>query len=132
MKMKFKARLAWVCSILVSLVIAMGAVLKLAGFPPLVEIYSKIGMRAYINVLGIAELIFMTLFLLPHTMRIGFFLLTGYFGGAMAVELSHGGFFILPATILTFIWLAAYLHDGSLFQKTATEQKTFTSLQTTE
>ncbi len=132
MKMKFKTQLPWVFSVLVSLVIAMGAVLKLAAFPPLVDIYSKIGMLQYLKVLGIAELVFLTLFLLPRTMRIGFFLLTGYFGGAMAVELSHGTFFIIPGSILAFIWIAAYLRDASLFQKTLTQQKTFTSLQTIE
>jgi hypothetical protein len=33
----------------------------------------------------------------------------------MAVEMSHGTFFIAPATILTLIWITAYLHDERLF-----------------
>ena len=130
--MKLKTRIAWIFSVLVSVVIATGAVLKLAAFPPLVAVYSKIGMVQYLKVLGIGELIFLALFLLPRTMRIGFFLLTGYFGGAMAVELSHGGFFIIPGSILAFIWIVAYLRDAFLFQRTLTQQRPFTSLQTIE
>ena len=130
--MKLKTRVTWVFAALLSTGIATGAVLKLAAFPPMVAIYSKTGMEQYLKVLGSAELIFLTLFLFPRTMRIGFFLLTAYFGGAMAVELSHGGYFMMPAIILAFVWIIAYLRDASLFQQTLTQKNTFTSLQTME
>ena len=130
--MKLKTRITWVFAALLSLGIAIGAVLKLTEFPPLVAIYSKIGVAQYLKVLGSAELIFLMLFLFPRTMRIGFFLLTAYFGGAMAVELSHGGYFLMPGIILAFIWIVAYLRDASLFQQTLTHERSFTSLQTME
>jgi hypothetical protein len=50
------------------------------------------------------------------TMRIGLLLLTAYFGGAMAVELSHGPNFMLPAAILSTVWIGAYLRDPYLFR----------------
>ncbi len=114
MKSKTK-NLNWILSILVALVIVMGACMKLTSASQLVEIYSKIGLLPYLKTLGVTELLFTGIFLYPRTMRIGLLLLTGYFGGAMAVELSHGTVFIFPATILAFAWIGACLRDRSLF-----------------
>jgi len=130
--MKLKSRVTWVFTALLSTAIATGALLKLAAFPPFVAVYSKTGMVQYLKVLGSAELIFLTLFLFPRTMRIGLLLLTAYFGGAMAVELSHGGYFMMPAIILAFLWIIAYLRDASLFHQTLIQKTPFTSLQTME
>ena len=90
--------------------------MKIAAAAPLVEIYSKIGLLPYLGSLGIIELLLVALFLWPRTMKMGFLLLTGYFGGAMAVELSHGSVFIVPGIILVLIWVAAYLRNPSLFR----------------
>jgi len=49
-------------------------------------------------------------------MRLGFLLLTAWFGGAIAVELSHGNAFIFPAVILTILWIAAFLRDRSILK----------------
>jgi len=102
-------------SILAALIIVSGSVMKLTAQPQLVEVFSRSGMLPYMKGLGIAELLFVSLFLWPRSLRIGFFLLTAYFGGAMAVELSQHIFFIMPAVILTLVWLAAWLRDDSLF-----------------
>jgi hypothetical protein len=48
-------------------------------------------------------------------MRIGFLLLTAYFGGAIATEITHGGF-IAPIAILTIVWIAAYLRKPEIFK----------------
>jgi DoxX-like family len=123
--MKSKARkfLKWAPSILVALIIVSGSVMKLTAQPQLVEVFSRSGMLPYMKGLGIAELLFVSLFLWSRSLRIGFFLLTGYFGGAMAVELSQHIFFIMPAVILALVWLAGWLRDGSLF-KAAQKQHT--------
>jgi hypothetical protein len=116
MKNKTKQILKWTPSVFAGIIITLGAFMKLAEAAPLVEIYSKIGLLPYLRILGISELLFVALFLWPRTMNMGFFLLTGYFGGAMAVEWSHGNFFVVPGTILSIIWIAAYLRDASLFK----------------
>jgi hypothetical protein len=90
--------------------------MKLASMPELVEIYSRTGILEYIKILGVAELLFIAAFLIRRTMKVGFLLLTSYYGGAMAVELSHGNIFIFPAVILTIIWIAAFLRDPSIFK----------------
>ena len=115
MKSKTNKILKWTPSILITLIIGAGSFMKLTAQPQLVEVFSKAGLLPYMKVLGVAELLFVSLFLWSRTLRTGVFLLTGYFGGAMAIELSQHIFFILPALILAIVWLAAWLRDNSLF-----------------
>jgi len=122
MKSKTKQILKWTPSILAALIIVSGSVMKLTAQPQLVEVFSRSGMLPYMRALGIAELLFVSLFLWRRSLRIGFFLLSGYFGGAMAVELSQHVFFIMPAMILALVWLAAWLRDSSLFRSSQKQQ----------
>jgi hypothetical protein len=124
MKSKTNKIVKWAPSIIVALIIGAGSFMKLTAQPQLVEIFSKTGLLPYMKLLGIAEFVFVSLFLWSRTLRIGFFLLTAYFGGAMAVELSQHMFFIMPAVILAFVWLAAWLRDRSLFGIAYKTQKT--------
>ena len=128
MKSKTNKILKWTPSLLVALIIASGAFMKLTAQPQLVELFSKTGLLPYMKLLGIAELLFVSLFLWSRSVRIGFFLLTAYFGGAMAIELSQHVFFIMPAAILALVWLAAWLRDNSLFSAPHQQQKTLASL----
>lgn len=99
----------------VALVIGMGACMKLAAVPQLVELYSKIGLLPFLKILGVVELFFTAIFLFDRSLKIGLLLLTGYFGGAMAVELSHGATVFFPAAILGAVWIGAYLRNPALF-----------------
>jgi hypothetical protein len=116
MKQKRKNILKWIPSLFAAAVITASAYMKLVAMPQLVEIYSRIGILDYMKILGVTELMLIIIFPVPRTMKIGFLLLTGYFGGAMAVELSHGNIFIFPALILTVIWIAAFIRDASIFK----------------
>ena len=128
MKSKTNKIFKWAPSILVTLIIGAGSFMKLTAQPQLVEVFSKTGLLPYMKLLGIAELVFVSLFLWSRTLRISLILLTGYFGGAMAIELSQHIFFIMPAAILVFVWLAAFLRDNSLFRVTNKTQKTIAAL----
>ena len=124
MKSKTNKIFKWAPSILLTLIIGAGSFMKLTTQPQLVEVFSKTGLLPYMKLLGIAEIVFVTLFLWSRTLRVGFFLLTAYFGGAMAIELSQHIFFIMPAVILALVWLAALLRDNSLFGVAHKTQKT--------
>jgi hypothetical protein len=124
MKSKTNKIFKWAPSILVTLIIVVGSFMKLTAQPQLVEVFSKTGLLPYMKLLGVTEFVFVSLFLWFRTLRIGLFLLTGYFGGAMAIELSQHIFFIMPAVILAFVWLAAWLRDNSLFGVAHKRQKT--------
>lgn len=127
MKSKTNNIFKWAPSIFVTLIIGAGSLMKLTAQPQLVEVFSKTGLLPYMKLLAVAELVFVSLFLWSRTLRIGFFLMTGYFGGAMAIELSQHIFFIMPAVILAFVWLAAFLRDNSLFAVAHKPQKTITA-----
>ena len=109
---------------LAALLITAGAVMKLIALPELVAIFSRIGLLPYLSILGLTELFFLALFLAPRTMRPGFLLLTAYYGGAMAVEFSHGQFFLFPMLILCLIWIAAYLRQPGIFLNQKPNQQT--------
>ena len=124
MKSKTNKIIKWAPSVVVTLIIGAGSIMKLTAQAPLVELFLKTGLLPYMKLLGAAELVFVSLFLWTRTLRIGFFLLTAYFGGAMAIELSQHIFFIMPALILALVWLAARVRDNSLFGIVHKTQKT--------
>lgn len=76
-------------------------------------------MSPYLPVLGLLELAFVALFLYPKTMKLGFLLLTCYFAGAVAADLSHGASPTPAAVLLTLVWVAAFLRDCTIFLPTA-------------
>lgn len=115
MKSKTINIVKWIATGLVATVILMGAVMKVSMASPLAEIYSRIGLLEYMGALGIVEILLVVLFLYPRTMKIGFLLLTGFYGGAMAIEFSHGSVFIFPAIILALVWIAGGLREPSIF-----------------
>jgi len=76
---------------------------KLLAASRVVETLTKFGVDQYLPILGIMELVFAGLFIFPKTMKLGFILLSCYFSGAMAAELSHGGMTISPVIPLVLL-----------------------------
>ncbi|MBO9611613.1 MAG: DoxX family protein [Dyadobacter sp.] len=112
--MKAKKITTIVLTALASLLPVLGGVMKLSQSPEMLEKLSEVGVGSYLVPLGLMEIGFTALFVYPKTMKIGFILLTCYFAGAIATELSHGTAFnaVLP---LALIWIAAFLRDASIF-----------------
>jgi len=122
---KTKKILKWLPSFIIAVQLTVSAILKFINFPFLVQSFSEMGLAQYLKVFGCAELLLALLFLYPGTMRIGFLLLTAYFGGAIAVEISHGTF-IVPSLILTVIWFAAYLRNPAIFREKENKNENLT------
>ena len=116
MSNKTKNILNWVPSIFIALFITMSASFKITALPLLVAHFTELHLVQYLKLFGIAELLFIVLFLNRKTMRIGCLLLTAYFGGAIAVELTNGGNMVAPVMILTIIWVAASLRKPGIFK----------------
>src|SRR5882762_6601471 len=72
-----------------ALLIGLSGVLKLSGNPKILETMTTLGVGRYVRLLGVMELAFAALFVVPATMKLGFVLASCYFGGAIATELSH-------------------------------------------
>lgn len=102
-----------------TLLVVGSGVGKLLAPPAMVEGLAKYGVAEYITVLGIMEIVFGVLFIIPATMKLGFILASCYFAGAMAAELAHGGITISPVIPLVVLWIAAFIRDKSIFLPTA-------------
>ena len=97
------------------LLIAFLGVLKLLGNSRVVEEMSKLGVGRYLRLLGVMEIAFAALFVVPATMKLGFILASCYFAGAIATELSHETLKVNPLIPIVLLWIGAFIRDRSIF-----------------
>jgi len=98
-----------------ALLIAVSGVLKLTGNPTILETMTTLGVGPYVRLLGVMELAFATLFVIPATFKLGFLLASCYFGGAIATELSHDALKVNPFVPIVLLWIGAFIRDRSIF-----------------
>ena len=92
---------------------------KLLGMPVAAETLVALGWKAdYVLMIGLMELIFLLLYLVPRTSLLGAVLMTGLLGGAMATQvrvesplLSHELFSLYLGL---FMWGGLWLRDPTL------------------
>lgn len=113
--MKSNKIITIVLTVLVALMVIPSGLMKAIHLPWSVDGLVKFNLPHSATVLGIMEISFAILFIIPRTMRIGFILLCCYFAGAMATELSHDGQMLNPAIPLILIWVTAFVRDSALF-----------------
>ncbi len=112
----------WTGRILSGLVTAFllfDAVIHLMKPAPVVEGFAKLGFPIRLAVpLGIIELVCILLYVLPRTSILGAILLTGYLGGAIAIQLPTGnslfGEVLFPVYVGVIVWGGTYLRDERL------------------
>jgi len=110
-----KKRNAWITAIVVTMLAASGTG-KILGLGMVAEKLNKVGVGKFMLILGIIELFLAILFILPKTMKVSFILLSCYFSGAIATEVSHGGNFIVPLVFLAVIWITSLLREKSILK----------------
>jgi len=86
---------------------------------PVVEAFAKLHLPPYLAVvLGIIELVCISLYVLPRTSILGAILLTGYLGGAIATQLpvsnSLFGEILFPVYVGVVVWGGIYLREERL------------------
>jgi hypothetical protein len=104
---------------LVAAFMVFDAVIHLMKPAPVVEAFAKLGFPIRLAVpLGIIELVCVLLYVLPRTSILGAILLTGYLGGAIAIQLPTGnslfGEVLFPVYIGVILWGGIYLRDDRL------------------
>ncbi|HEV7968716.1 MAG TPA: DoxX family protein [Candidatus Acidoferrales bacterium] len=112
----------WVGRVITGLIaafMAFDAVIHLLKPAPVVEAFAKLGFPIRLAVpLGMIELVCVLLYLVPRTSILGAILLTGYLGGAIAIQLpTENPFFgevLFPIYIGVFLWAGIYLRDERL------------------
>jgi len=112
--MKSKRIIIIVITVLAVAMPVFSGLMKLIGSPDGLKLLEAFGMGQYRIGLGLAEIVFAGLFAFPKTMKIGFILLSSYFAGALATELSHHASLnsLIP---LVLIWIAGFLRNRSIF-----------------
>jgi lipid-binding SYLF domain-containing protein len=98
-----------------ALMIALSGVLKLSANPKIVEAMTELGVGRHLRLLGLMELAFAALFVVPATMKLGFILASCYVGGAIATELSHNALKANPFIPIVLLWIGAFVRDRSIF-----------------
>ncbi len=95
------------------------AVVHLMRPAPVVEAFAKLNFPLRLAVpLGIVELFCILLYVIPSSSILGAILLTGYLGGAVAIQLPAGnslfGEILFPVYMGVFLWGGIYLRDARL------------------
>jgi len=97
-----------------ALLITFLGVLKLSGNSRVVEEMSRVGVGRYLRLLGVMEVAFAALFVVPATMKLGFIFASCYFAGAIATELSHDVLKVNPFVPIALLWIGAFIRDRSI------------------
>jgi hypothetical protein len=104
-----------VISVLVSLVFAMSAFMKLKGGAEVMQGLAHLGLpESLIMPLAILEISCVVIYLIPATSVLGAILLTGYIGGAICTHVRVGDPFFIQIALGIFIWLGLYLRENRL------------------
>ena len=104
---------------LVTVFMIFDAVIHLLKPAPVVEAFAKLNFPLRLAVpLGIIELMCILLYVIPSSSILGAILLTGYLGGAVAIQLPTGnslfGEILFPVYTGVFLWGGIYLRDARL------------------
>ena len=104
-----------VLSVLVSLLFAFSAALKLVGGPQMVQGMDHLQLpQRLMRPIGVLELSCAIVYLIPQTSVLGAILLTGYIGGAMLTHLRIGEPIYSHIGIGIVAWLGLYLRRPRL------------------
>ena len=104
---------------LVAAFLIFDAAIHLLKPAPVVEAFAKLHLPLSLAVdLGIVELLCIVLYVFPRTEILGAALLTGYLGGAVAIQLTTSnslfGEILFPVYVGVFIWGGLYMRDDRL------------------
>ena len=111
-------KIVWVgrvISVLVSLLFAMSAFMKLKGGAEVMQGMAHLGFpESLIMPLAILEISCVVIYLIPATSVLGAILLTGYIGGAICTHWRVGDPFFIQIALGIFVWLGLYLRENRL------------------
>lgn len=122
--MKAGSIIGWTCTILVAAFNLFAAIMKFVPQAPGSDgavMMEKLGLTLQMeHALGILEFIIIALFVIPRTSTVGFVLMIGYMGGALATNLTHGftNMEALPIYItFVLLTLSAYFRNPELLSR---------------
>jgi len=104
-----------VISILLSLLFAMSAFMKMRHGPDVMQGMAHLGLpKSLIPLLASVEISCAVIYAIPATAVLGAILLTGYIGGAILAHMRVGDPFFVQIGLGLFVWLGLYLRENRL------------------
>lgn len=113
-KSKIRKMAGWLLPVLLFLLFAMSAFMKLSGAEEMVENFEAFGLADMRIVIGIGEIVSAILFLIPRTSSLGVLLLSSYMGGAIVTHMSQDEPYVFPSVVLILVWLGQFLRHPEL------------------
>lgn len=104
-----------IATVICALIVGFTIVGKVFKSPQVVEQMEKLGFKEELLLLAAIEILALLLYVFPKTFNLGFFLLTAYYGGAIAVNLNSPIDTIPAIVFLTLIWILSYIRKPNLF-----------------
>ncbi len=124
MQSKLSTIIGWTSTILIGAFMTFSAVMKFVPVEPgsdAEKMLQRLGITITMDqILGVLELIIIALFLIPRTSTVGFVLMVGYLGGALATNLTHGFSNVeaIPIyVIFAVLTLSAYFRNPELLSR---------------
>lgn len=122
MKIRAGSIISWICVILVAFLTIASAIAEFIPVtdPATIAFIQRLGVGDITIQLGITKLILVVLYLIPRTSTVGFVLMIGYYGGALATNITHG-FTVIDALPIylafVFMTIAAYFRNPELLYR---------------
>ncbi|MQA14275.1 MAG: DoxX family membrane protein [Pseudonocardiaceae bacterium] len=99
----------WVLQVAIAALFLFGGGMKLAGAPPMVELFDEIGFGQWFRfVTGGLEIVGAVALLIPRLVAYGALLLAGVMAGAVVTELALGGPVLAPLAYLVVTAIIAW------------------------
>lgn len=127
---KVSSIIGWICVGLVAAFTLFSAVmnmLPIEGNQAAIDIATRLGVLDMLFALGVTKLVLVALYIFPRTSTVGFVLMVGYYGGALATNLTHEiGFdsVMFPLDVYTpfflvflFLTIGAYIRNPELLTR---------------
>jgi hypothetical protein len=121
MPTKTQRIVGWILTVLVGLfligVSGIPKFLDISKIPDMPEMMSKLQIPLnLLKILGIIEISFAVLYLIPRTAFLGAILTTGYLGGALWTHLRVGDPWFFPIIVGVLMWLGLALRQPVIFR----------------
>jgi len=117
-----RKRSNWITAITV-IILAISAFVKIFQVRPISDDLQKVGVGKFMILIGVVELSLAILYIARRSLKLSFILLSCFFSGAIATEISHGGNFVVPAMFLALVWVATFLREPALLSADDTLSK---------
>lgn len=114
--------IGWICVGLVAALTLFSAIMEFIPVtdPAMIAYVERLGVGDIAYQLGIAKILLVILYVLPRTSTVGFVLMVGYYGGALATNITHQ--FTLPEygmllVVFLLMTIGAYVRNPELLTR---------------